>query len=65
MARPELIYGAAAAAQAFSKGEINVGKWEDETSKEEEITKKEEGGRRFWPYARIYKFPEGEVKRGS
>ena len=26
MARPELIYDAAAAAQVFSKGEINVGK---------------------------------------
>ena len=34
MARPELIYDAAAAAQVFQKGEINVDKREEETLKE-------------------------------
>ena len=46
MARPELIYDAAAAAQVFSKGEINVEKREEETSKkEEEIRKRRKGGK--------------------
>ena len=35
MARPDLIYDVAAAAQVFSKGEITAGGEEKETSKEE------------------------------
>ena len=44
MARPGLIYDAAAAAQVFPNGGINVGKREAETlTREEEIMKRKKG----------------------